>query len=104
MTTMMPGLKDSTEGWIAAVAAAVHALATRMVPQRRILVVECEANRFTARVTSTQKGPMLPEVSFRLVHGRPEPALTAEWQAALHGSCIDVLMRPDQVLFRVVDF
>jgi general secretion pathway protein L len=104
MTAMMPGLKDLFEVWIAAVAAAVHALATRVVPRRRILLVEGEANSFTARVTSAQKGPTLPQASFRLVHGRPEPALTAEWQAALHGSCIDVLMRPDQVLFRAVDF
>jgi hypothetical protein len=70
MTAMMSGLKDLFERWIAAVAAAVHALATRVVPQRRILVVEGEANSFTARVTSAQKGPILPEMTFRLLHGR----------------------------------
>jgi general secretion pathway protein L len=101
---MMSGLKDLFERWIAAVAAAVHALAIRAVPQRRILVVEGEANSLTARVTSAQKGPILPAVTFRLLHGRPEPALTPEWQAALRSSRIDILMRPEQVLFRAVDF
>jgi general secretion pathway protein L len=104
MTAMMSGLKDLFERWIAAVAAAVHAFAARVVPQRRILLVEAEANSFTARVTSAQKGPILPAVTFRLLHGRAEPALAPEWQAALRGSCIDILMRPEQVLFRAVDF
>jgi general secretion pathway protein L len=101
---MMPGLKDLFEVWIAAVAAAVHAFATRVVPQRRIVLVEGEANSFTIRVTSPQKGAILPEAAFRLLHGRLEPALPLEWQAALRGSCIDILMRPEQVLFRAVDF
>src|ERR1700676_1044692 len=100
MITMMSGLKELFERWIAAVAAAVHAVATRVVPQRRILLVEGEANSFTARVISAQKGPVQPEATFRLLHGRPEPALTPEWQAALRSSCIDILMRPDRVLFR----
>jgi general secretion pathway protein L len=104
MTAMMPGLKDLFEAWIAAVTAAVHAFATRVVPQRRIVLVEGEPNGFTARVTSPQKGTILPEATFRLLHGRLEPALTPEWQAALRGSCIDILMRPEQVLFRAVDF
>ena len=47
---------------------------------------------------------MLPQTSFRLLHGRPEPALTPEWLAALRGSRIDILMRSDQVLFRAIDF
>jgi general secretion pathway protein L len=104
MTAMMSGLKDLFERWIAAVAAAVHAVATQVVPQRRILLVEGEANSFTARVTSAQKGLILPEVTFRLLQGRPEPTLVPEWQAALRSSCIEILMRPDRVLFRAVDF
>jgi general secretion pathway protein L len=101
---MMSELRDLFGAWIAAVAAAIRAVMTRIVPQRRILFVEGEGFGFTARVISAGKEGLLPPASFRLVQGRPEPALPPEWQAALRGSRIDVLMRPDQVLFRAVDF
>jgi general secretion pathway protein L len=101
---MMSELKDLFGAWIAAVAAATRAVMARIVPQRRILFVEGEGFGFTARVISAGKGGVLPQASFRLVQGRPEPALPPEWQAALRGSRIDILMRPDQVLFRAVDF
>jgi general secretion pathway protein L len=101
---MMPELKDLFAEWIEAVAAAIRAAAVRMVRRRRILFVEGDGNSFTARVTSARNGGFLPQTSFRLVHGRPEPALPPEWRAALRGSRIDILMRPDQVLFRAVDF
>jgi len=101
---MMSELKDLFGAWIAAVAAAIRAVTARIVPQRRFLFVEGEGFGFTARVTSAGKGGLLPQASFHLVQGRPEPALPPEWRAALRGSRIDILMRPDQVLFRTVDF
>jgi general secretion pathway protein L len=101
---MIPELKDLFGEWIVAVDAAIRAAMVRMVPRRHILFVEGDGNSFTARVTSQRKGGFLPQTSFRLVHGRPEPALSPEWRAALRGSRIDILMRPDQVLFRPVDF
>ncbi len=100
----MSELKDLLGSWIAAVATALRLITARLRPQRRILLVERDPDDFTARVASARKGPILPEASFRVLHGRPEPALTAEWQAALRGSNIDILMRPDQVLFRAIDF
>jgi general secretion pathway protein L len=101
---MMAELKDMFGEWIAAVAAAIRAATARMVPQRRILLVEGDGDSFTARVTSAPKGSLLQPTSFRLVDGRPEPALSPEWQAALRGSRIDMVMRPDQLLFRAIDF
>jgi len=101
---MMSELKDLLGGWIAAVATALRFITARLRAQRRVLLVERDPDNFTARITSTQKGPILPGASFHLLHGRPEPALTAEWRAALRGSHVDILMRPDQVLFRAIDF
>jgi general secretion pathway protein L len=101
---MLSELKDLFAVWIAAVTAAIETIATRIVPQRRILLVEGEPENFTARVTSSGKGASLPQASFRLVHGRPERALNHEWQAAFRGSRVEVVMRPDQTLFRSVDF
>jgi general secretion pathway protein L len=100
---MMSELKNLFEAWIAAVAAAIHAVAERMVQRRRILLMEGEANSFTARLASS-KGVILPETSFRLLHGRPEPSPGPQWLAALRGSRIDIVLRADQVLFRDVDF
>ena len=101
---MLSELKDLFATWIAAVAAAIDYVVTRIVPQRRILFVEGEPDCFTARVTSLSKGAVLAQVSFRLLDGRPEPAFSSDWQAALRGSRIEVVMRSDQVLLRAVDF
>lgn len=101
---MLSELKDLLAVWIAAVTAAIETIATRIVPQRRILLLEGEPESFTARVTSSRKGASLPQASFRLSYGRPEPALNHEWQAAFRGSRVEVVMRPDQTLFRSVDF
>jgi general secretion pathway protein L len=101
---MISELKDLFGAWISAVAAAIRAVTARIVPRPRILFVEGDGFGFMARVTSAGKVGLLPPASFRLVQGRPEPALPPDWQAALRGSRIDILMRPDQVLFRAVDF
>jgi general secretion pathway protein L len=101
---MISELKDLFGSWIAAVATALRFITARMLSQRRILFVERDPDTFTARIASTRRGPILPEASFQLRHGRPEPALTAAWQAALRGSHVDILMRPEQVLFRAIDF
>jgi general secretion pathway protein L len=90
--------------WIAAVAAAVDSLTGRLVRRRRVLLSEDGDNTFTAKVTVARKGPALPDVSFRLAHGRPSPSLPADWQMMLRGSRVEVLLTSGQVLFRSLDF
>ena len=51
---MIPELKELFGEWIAAVDAAIRAATVRMVPRRRILLVEGDGNSFTARVTSAR--------------------------------------------------
>jgi general secretion pathway protein L len=101
---MLTELKELFGVWIAAVTAAIHVIAARIMPQRRIALVETEAGRFTVHMVSARKGPALRPFTFELVQDRPHPALTADWQAALRGSCIDIIIRPDHVLFRAIDF
>lgn len=101
---MIAELKDLFAAWMAGVAAALAAVMERIAPQRRIVLLEHEANAFTARAGSVRKGAALPQLGFRLDHGRMEPAPSAEWRAAFRGSRIEVMMRPDHVLFREVDF
>lgn len=101
---MLAELKVLFADWIAAVATMVDTVASRIMPLRRILLVEDDANRFTARLTSAGKGVVLPETSFRLSHGKIEPPLSDAWHAALRGSRISIVMHHDHFLFRTVDF
>lgn len=101
---MISELKELLNMWIAAVAAAIEAVAARLLPGRRVLLTEFEPGNFTARLLAVHKGPNLPPASFRFVAGQPEPALTEGWRSALRGSRIDIMMRPDHVLFRALDF
>ncbi|HLG80945.1 MAG TPA: PilN domain-containing protein [Bradyrhizobium sp.] len=102
---MLAELKELFGVWIAAVTAAIHTVMARIVPQRRVELVEGESGRFTARTVSTaRKDPALAPFTFELAQGRPQPAPSAEWRAALRGSRIEIIMRPDHVLFREVDF
>jgi general secretion pathway protein L len=102
--TMIAELKALFEEWIAAVAAAVNSLIGRYVHQRQILLSEGSDDTFTAAVLSARKGPALPDVSFRLSHGRPSPSLPADWETTFRGSRVEVRLTSGQVLFRSLDF
>ncbi len=102
--TMIAELKALFEEWIAAVAAAVNSLIGRYVHQRQILLSEGSDDTFTAAVLSARKGPALPDVSFRLSHGRPSPSLPANWETTFRGSRVEVRLTSGQVLFRSLDF
>jgi general secretion pathway protein L len=101
---MISEIKSLFDEWIAAVARAVNFGMGRYARRRRILLSEDGDNTFTAKLISARKGPALPEVSFRLAHGRPNPPLPAEWEAAFRGSRVEALMTSGQILFRSLDF
>ena len=96
--------KTLFDEWIAAVARAVNFGMGRYARRRRILLSEDSDNTFTARMISARKGPALPEISFGLSHGQPNPPLPADWEAAFRGSRVEALMTSGQVLFRSLDF
>ena len=97
-------LKALFDEWIAAVAGTVESVTGRLVRRRQILLSEAADNTFTAKLASARNGPVLPDVSFRLSHGRPNPSLPADWQTTLRGSRVEVLLASRQVLFRSLDF
>lgn len=101
---MTSELKDLFREWIASVAATIHAMASRFVPQRQISLIEADDNGFTARMAPVKKGLALPDVSFHLSNGRPSPALPADWETTLRGSRIEIQLKPGHVLFRTLDF
>src|SRR5258708_22813966 len=97
-------LKALFDEWIAAVAGTVESVTCRLVRRRQILLSEAADNTFTARLASARNGSALPDVSFRLSHGRPGPSLPADWEAALRGSRVEILLTSGRVLFRSLDF
>src|SRR3981189_1828000 len=104
LTAMISELKALFSEWIAAVAGVVNSMISRYVRHRQVLISDGGGNTFTARATSAQKGPALPDVSFRLLNGRPTPSLPADWETTLRGSRVEVLLTSGQVLFRSLDF
>ena len=101
---MLMELKELLATWIAAVSEALQAVTGRFASRRRVVLQELDGGEFTARPGATGSDAGLQPVSFRLMHGRPEPALPPQWRVAFCNSVVEVLMRPDQVLFREVDF
>ena len=102
--SMMSEAKALFEEWIAAVAGSVETLVGRCAPRPQIELAGETAGVLTARLKAVRKGPPLPDVSFRIVDGRPSPSLPAEWQAAFRGSRIEADLAPAHVLFRPLDF
>jgi general secretion pathway protein L len=104
MMPMISELKELFGEWIAAVARAITLIVGRFMPRQQILLIEGDGNTFTAKMAPVKKGVALPDVSFRLTAGRPDPSLPADWQTTLRGSQVDFLLRSDRVLFRSLDF
>ena len=97
-------LKALFNEWIAAVAGTVESVTCRLVRRRQFLLSEAADNTFTARLASARNGPALPDISFRLSHGRPSPSLPADWETVLRGSRVEILLTSGRVLFRSLDF
>jgi general secretion pathway protein L len=101
---MISELKELFSEWIVAVARAVHAIVDWSVPRQQISLIEGDDNVFTAQTAPGKTGGSLPDALFRLTNGRPDPALPPDWEMKLRGSHIEVLLKPDRVLFRTIDF
>jgi general secretion pathway protein L len=104
LTIMISEIKNLFDEWITAVARAVNFGIGRYARGRQIVLSEHSDHSFAARLKSERKGPVLPEVSFRLSDGRPNPPLPADWAAAFRGSRVETQMTSDQLLFRSLDF
>ena len=101
---MIYEVKELFGQWIAAVARAVDIVAGRILRPRHILLSEGKDGILLAKAMSGRKGPALPDVSFRLENGRPNPPLPTEWKTAFRGSRVEAMLQPDHVMFSPLDF
>lgn len=92
------------DGWIAAVTGAVDAVADRFVRARRIRLEVGHDGSFAASMVQAQGAQALPDVSFCLDNGKPQPPLSADWTAAFCGGRVEVYLRSDDVMNRLLDF
>ncbi len=101
---MISEFKDIFGQWIAAVSNAVDIVAGRILRPRQILLGEGRDGILLAKALSGRKGPALPDVSFRLDKGRPNPPLPADWKTAFRGSRVEAMLQSDHVMFSPLDF
>jgi general secretion pathway protein L len=104
VTAMISELKALFGEWIASVALAVDSITGRLMSQRRISLIEGEGDTLTAKAVPVKKGAALPDVVLRASNGRPAPSLSADWEGAFRGSRVEFFLKPDQILFRSLDF
>jgi general secretion pathway protein L len=102
--TILSEARALFDEWIATVAGAIDSMIGRYAPRPQIVLDETATGVITARLKSARKGPALPDISFRISNGRPNPPLSADWQAAFRGSRVETDLAPAQVLFRPLDF
>jgi general secretion pathway protein L len=101
---MISETRDLFEEWIATVARAVDAGLSRYVKRPQIVLSASGGGVVTATMKTAGKDLALPDVSFRLSHGRPNPPLPPDWEAAFRVSRVEMLLTADQVLLRSLDF
>ncbi|MES5482975.1 PilN domain-containing protein [Bradyrhizobium sp. INPA03-11B] len=101
---MLAEARQWFEQWIGAVATAVDGVAGRFMRRRRVELDENGDGTFTARLAVAKDGSPVTPASFRLDHDAPQPPLPADWKTALDGSRIEVRLRSDHVVSRVLDF
>jgi general secretion pathway protein L len=102
--TILSEARSLFDEWMTAVTQAVELAVGRYARRPLILLSGESGGVLTARLKSAPKGPVLPDVSFRMANGRPTPSLPADWQAAFRGSRIETVLTSGQVLFRPLDF
>jgi general secretion pathway protein L len=90
--------------WIAAVTGAIDRAAGHLLRSRRILLDESDDGTFRATVFASKSAPVLAELLFSLVNGRPNPPLSADWAVAFRGSRIEVELPSSQVMESPLDF
>jgi general secretion pathway protein L len=101
---MISEFKDMFGQWIATVAGAIDIVAGRMLRPRQILLGEGKDGMVLAKAIPGRKGPALPDVSFRLDKGRPNPPLPADWKTAFRGSRVEAMLQSEHVMFSPLDF
>jgi general secretion pathway protein L len=102
--TLMSDARQFLTAWIDAVSRAIDTLGSRFVRAQRIHLEQRDDGSFAASAIGTKDGTDLPNLSFRLDGGQPQPPLPEAWKAALRGGRIEAQLRPVHVMTHRLDF
>ena len=103
--TFVANMEAGLAAWTTAAAQALDAVAGRLRRSRQVRVVWDRTDTLSFSLLRQPRSKLqLQDARLRLVDGRPERALPAEWLAALQGSTIECRLASEQVLFRQLDF
>jgi general secretion pathway protein L len=102
--TAVSEMKELFGDWIAAVARAVDVVAGRYVRPNLVIVEEGMDGSLTMRAQRTKKGSTLPDVKLSLSEGGISPRLSEEWQNAVRSSRVEIMLSPQRVMARALDF
>jgi general secretion pathway protein L len=76
--TILSEARSLFDEWMTAVTQAVELAVGRYARRPLILLSGESGGVLTATLKSAPKGPVLPDVSFRVANGRPTPSLPAD--------------------------
>jgi len=94
---------DAFSRWIDGVAATVNALFDRFGSHREVRLTEENDNTFAFDVIGGKKNSQLSKHRNRVVDAALAEPLPADWVAALRGSRIELVLRPERFLFRPLE-
>jgi general secretion pathway protein L len=90
---------DAVSSWIEIVAEAIVASIGLLRASRRVELIEAEGGAFSIRTADARSG----SASFRLLEGGAPAALPEDVAATLRGSPVELVLQPNQFLFRPLE-
>jgi general secretion pathway protein L len=102
--SLMADAKQFLTEWIDAVSRAIDTVAGRLVRAQRIRLAEGDDGVFKASLPLGRGGVGLPDLSFRLDGGRPQPPLPAQWSKVMRGGRVEAFLQPANVMTHRLDF
>src|ERR1700739_684941 len=89
--------------WIDVIARALLAIGSRFHSPRRVRLVEADGGLFHVEIAEESGATRSTAAQVRITHGRIENKLPAAASSTLRGSRLELVLRPDRLLFRPLE-
>jgi general secretion pathway protein L len=101
--TVLSDIAKAFAGWMDAVAGTIIMAMDRFGVQRRVQVIEGEADVFALHIQDSSQHANIPDHQIRLTSGIAANTLPAVWAAALRDSRTELVLKPSHFLFRPLE-
>lgn len=96
-------IADMFMSWIDAVAHALLAIGARFRSSRCVRLVEADAGLFHVEINGGRGSARIADQQVRIIPDGAGPALSPQLSAALQGSELELVLKPDRFLFRPLE-